>query len=178
MSIAKISILHICSIPAQQRIIPPRSDQYCVCSCPGCLHQWWHRENLGITVPLWGESADHQWIPLTKGQWCRGLMFCLLLEWSSWWTHSWVAGNAQVMSSSQCIKPWVDVIQTRSSFYLQSLTLIPEWISNPMSSKAWDEITYPFPNFNGGTIEVWEQISNFILHFIMVVIAYPCWDYS
>ena len=23
----------------------------------------------------------------------------------------------------------------------------------------WDEITYPFPNFNGATAEVWEWIS-------------------
>ena len=28
----------------------------------------------------------------------------------------------------------------------------------------WDEIIYPFPNFNGFTIEVWEWISNFILN--------------
>ena len=28
-----------------------------------------------------------------------------------------------------------------------------------MSSKMWDEITYPFPNVNGCT--VWEWISNF-----------------
>ena len=26
----------------------------------------------------------------------------------------------------------------------------------------WDEITYPFPNFNGYTVEVWEYVSNFI----------------
>ena len=25
----------------------------------------------------------------------------------------------------------------------------------------WNEITYPFPHFNGTTIEVWEYISNF-----------------
>ena len=25
-----------------------------------------------------------------------------------------------------------------------------------------DEIIYPFPNFNGATVEVWERISNFI----------------
>ena len=25
-----------------------------------------------------------------------------------------------------------------------------------MHSKAWDEIIYPFPNFNGATDEVWE----------------------
>ena len=29
----------------------------------------------------------------------------------------------------------------------------------------WDEITYPLPNFNGCTVEVWELISNFTPHF-------------
>ena len=42
-----------------------------------------------------------------------------------------------------------------------------------MPGKVWDEITYPFPNFNGTTIEVWERISNFIPHFIRDVITYP-----
>ena len=50
----------------------------------------------------------------------------------------------------------------------------------------WDVITYPFPNFNGATVEVWEWISNFIHtvevwewisnyipHFIIDVITYP-----
>ena len=32
--------------------------------------------------------------------------------------------------------------------------LIPAWISNHMPSKVWDEITYPFLNFNGATVEV------------------------
>ena len=36
----------------------------------------------------------------------------------------------------------------------------------------WDEITYPFPNFKGGTVEVWDWIRNFIPHFIGHVIAY------
>ena len=31
--------------------------------------------------------------------------------------------------------------------------------------KLWGEITYPFLNFNGETIEVWELLSNFIPHF-------------
>ena len=44
------------------------------------------------------------------------------------------------------------------------------WIRNYMSSKEWGEITYPFPNFNGGTVEVWEWISNFIPHFTVNVI--------
>ena len=34
------------------------------------------------------------------------------------------------------------------------LTLIPAWISNFTHYDAWDEITYPFLNFNGATVEV------------------------
>ena len=56
------------------------------------------------------------------------------------------------------------------------VTLIPAWISSYVSSKVWDEITYPFPNFNSCTIEVWEWICNFISHFTGHVITYPCWD--
>ena len=55
------------------------------------------------------------------------------------------------------------------------------WISfNPSLNiccihyEVWDEITYPFPNFNGCSVEVWEWISNFIPH--LIVITYPCWD--
>ena len=44
-----------------------------------------------------------------------------------------------------------------------------------MPSKVWDEITYPFTNFNGCSVEVWEWISNSIPHFIMDLITYPCW---
>ena len=47
---------------------------------------------------------------------------------------------------------------------------------NHVSRKLWDEITYPFSNFNGCTVEVWEWISNFIPYFISVVITYPCWE--
>ena len=63
-------------------------------------------------------------------------------------------------------------------FYQHGLTLIPAWISNHMPSKAWDEITYPFLNFNYCTVDVCEWISNFIPQFIMHVITYPCWDES
>ena len=43
-----------------------------------------------------------------------------------------------------------------------------------MPSEVWDEITYPFPNFNGCTVEVWEQISNFYPYFMVDVITHPC----
>ena len=46
-----------------------------------------------------------------------------------------------------------------------------------MHYKVWGENTYPFPNFNGATVEVWEWISNFIPHFTTHVITNPCWDW-
>ena len=39
----------------------------------------------------------------------------------------------------------------------------------------WDEIAYQYSNFNSSTVEVWEWLSNFIPHFKMYVITYPCW---
>ena len=47
-----------------------------------------------------------------------------------------------------------------------------------MCREVWDDITCPFSNFNGWTIEVREWISDFISHFIMDVIIHPCWDLS
>ena len=47
--------------------------------------------------------------------------------------------------------------------FMHWLTIFPAWISNHMSSKVWGEITYPFPNFNGCTVDVWECC--FIPHF-------------
>ena len=42
-----------------------------------------------------------------------------------------------------------------------------------MHGKVSDEITYPFPNFSGCTVNVCEWINNFIPHFVMDVITYP-----
>ena len=67
---------------------------------------------------------------------------------------------------------------TSGYFYNHGLTLIPTCISNHMLSRVWCEITYPFLNFNGNAVEVWERIYNFIPHFIMDVITYTCWDWS
>ena len=55
-------------------------------------------------------------------------------------------------------------------------TLIPALISNYTRCKMLGEIIHPFINFNGATVEVWEWITNFILHFTGYVITYSCWD--
>ena len=36
------------------------------------------------------------------------------------------------------------------------LSEFPAWTGNHIHYKVWNEITYPFPNFNGTTVEVWE----------------------
>ena len=43
---------------------------------------------------------------------------------------------------------------TSGPFYYHEVTLIPSWISIYIHHKVWDEITYPFLNFNGTTVEV------------------------
>ena len=47
-------------------------------------------------------------------------------------------------------------------FYSHGLTLTPAWISGHTPKKTWNEITYPFTNFNGCGVEVWEWLSNYI----------------
>ena len=45
-------------------------------------------------------------------------------------------------------------IHASGPFYYHGLTLIPPWISNYSHYNVWDEITYPFLNFNSATVEV------------------------
>ena len=53
------------------------------------------------------------------------------------------------------------------------IALITAQITNDIRfNQVWDEITYPFPNFNRCTAKVWECITNFTPHLIMVVITY------
>ena len=61
-------------------------------------------------------------------------------------------------------------------FHWHDLSLIQAWISNNIHYEVWDEITYPFLNFNSAAIDIWERMNNFIPHFIMDVITYPWWD--
>ena len=42
------------------------------------------------------------------------------------------------------------------AFYLYGLTSILAWINNYMPNKMWDEITYPYRNYNGTTVKVCE----------------------
>ena len=42
---------------------------------------------------------------------------------------------------------------TRARFYYHGLTLITAWRSNYTHYYVWVEITFPFLNFNGATVE-------------------------
>ena len=48
--------------------------------------------------------------------------------------------------------------------FITCVNFIPTRISNHMSGYVRDEITYPFPNFNGCSIEVRGRISNLPTH--------------
>ena len=58
----------------------------------------------------------------------------------------------------------------KDPFYLRGWTKILACMSIHMPSKLWGEITYPFPHFNGNTVEVWEWANKSTRHFIMDVI--------
>ena len=48
-----------------------------------------------------------------------------------------------------------EVYMPEANFTKMDLAFIPTCIRNHMPNKMRDEITYPFPNFNSCTVEVW-----------------------
>ena len=56
--------------------------------------------------------------------------------------------------------------------YWYRLTLIPAWMNNDIYQTVWDEINYPFPNFNGAARE-W--MGNFIPHLLCVLLLIHAW---
>ena len=141
--------------------------------------------NLSSTClgnPSFVKNVQFPDVLLNSWQWNWGLMISSLLQPSrllsqfagmvgkilsrvfrlSWdGAPDWGAGAKYIL--------WL--VNSRGPFYYNFLTLITAWICHHMSNKVWDEITYPFPNFNNWTIEVWEWINDFISHFIMDVIT-------
>ena len=63
---------------------------------------------------------------------------------------SWNLGHGQVIHHGPRLLTWI---------------LILAWIDNHLHGKVLNEITHPFPKFNGCTVEVYEWISNFINYF-------------
>ena len=84
--------------------------------------------------------------------------------------------NSNTESDSQCngiVRRMLLLPCLQGSICWHGLSLIPAWICNYIHYKERDEITYPFPKFNGTTVEVWKWVSNFIPHFTGQAITYP-----
>ena len=58
-----------------------------------CMMASWHGKALSIAGPLWGESTDDRWIPLTKGpvMWSFAIIFVFSLNKSlnKQWIYRW-----------------------------------------------------------------------------------------
>ena len=126
---------------------------------------------------VWGIHRDRwiihrdRWIPRTNGQ-LRGKCFHLMT--SSWCTpfHNYGTINSYTLDA------YSDNTGGRFYYSKQWFILIPVCKSKLTTSNLWHEISYPLPNFNDCTVEVWEWISNFISHFIMDAITDPHWGQS
>ena len=61
---------------------------------------WGYREDGNVfkrTSPLWDNSTNYPWIPLTKGHQCRSF----ILAWTKYWTNSWFASYLRC-DDAQC----------------------------------------------------------------------------
>ena len=64
------------------------------------------------------------------------------------------SGLNKLSSHSDAEEMHYFIAATWDPFYLHGLTVIPTLINNYIHYKIWDEITYPFLNFKGCTVEV------------------------
>ena len=123
-----------------------------------CLfrHRWKKTSKLCVTgfcaanSPVTGKfpaqrvsNAENVFIWWRHHEWPR-LRDCSL---SSWWPH------------------------TLPGYLFISYKIHPKNYAHGSRFVAWDEITYPFPNFNGYTVEVWEWISKFTTQFLLDVMT-------
>ena len=122
-------------------------------------------DNGYVYVCVYVHYAD-MFIKLNTSSYITSLWFFYIL-WTRYYMH--IIHNRTPLSCMSCLlvsSCFMNVAFIFTSKSLCGLT-ISTWISNHMPSKVWGEITYPFPNLNGFTVEVWECRSNFIPHFIM-----------
>ena len=101
----------------------------------------------------------------------------IMVRWAQWRYLSKALINQSRMTYvcfSKLGHHWFFLLKTFvSPFTNMVLTVIQAGIINYTHYKVWDEISYPFPNFNGYSIEVWKWISNFIPHHNIYVIPPP-----
>ena len=146
-----------------------------------------------VTGPLCGEFTGPgefpaQW-PVTRS---FDVFFDLRLNkrlseqpWG-WWFETpgslWRQRNLCTSFEFCCALLWLDIDKLYRHFFLGSLywhgtTLISAMISNHIPLLQ-DDITCPFPNFNGCNHWSLGIVKYFILDFIMDAFAYPLWDWN
>ena len=83
---------------------------------------------------------------------------CLIFKWvSETWQHDRVRIKAPAIAARWHAQ-FPNYYGIWCPFYQHPYgsTLIPAWVHNYIHYKMWDEITNPFPDFNGANVEVWE----------------------
>ena len=98
----------------------------------------WRRHDMemlsALLALLGGESSNHRWRPIARCQWCRALVFSLLLPRLSFWTNKQAAGemryfNALVMPSKWFGTPAADIALYGHSSTTWKLLYVPGWTS-------------------------------------------------
>ena len=150
------SLSHAWSINLGTVWLPPRTIYHrgCVgiCQCqPGvsstnryvitypCLDFVGGLNKTTIEVKAWMGNYISSWTMDLITYPCPNASQLLLVKWSPPWMVNYYP---------------LDYLKV----YIWISILIPTWISNHMPSKVWDDITYPFSNFNSCTIAVWEWL--------------------
>ena len=109
-----------------------------------------------VWITAWGRSGDK---PLSEP------MMVSLLTHICVTRPQWVKSQCVAMHvcNGICVNIQYKMYEYKDNLYGPFLktnmdkTLIPTWISNHILSKVCGETTYPFPNFNSCTVEVWEH---------------------
>ena len=98
---------------------------------------------------------------------------CLL-----WLTTKKVSDYVYIIAgllSAFCVKIW-QMLPIENSSVVALVCKLVTMSSSGIPLWSVGEMTYPFPNFSGEAVEVWEWISHFIPHFTEHVITCPCSD--
>ena len=144
----------------------------------------WESVDVVLYYSLSDNSSRSIFVLLTEIKFM--LSYLIASNWMQQDTFDYNSTFVQVKSIGvnwpQCVKSiFPELLWRKLNGYLREITfinivktVIPA--SNYIHCEVWDEIIYPFPNFNGCTFEAWDRISNFNSHFSGNVITYPCWD--
>ena len=76
--------------------------------------------------------------------------------------------------TSKVVVNYVFLLWTEAPFPSMGLLFIQPWIINYILYIVWDEITYPFLNFNGCTVQLRECLSSYTARISRHVITFPC----